>query len=174
MKRDSEEVKKELEELAPGLNRLKAKGDGFKVPANYFRKLPDEVIQQLPFSKKRDRISLWQKAEEWVAHLFQPQMRLAIAAVLILVLAGWWIFSPSLNGGEQSTPLAFEEVTANEAAAYLTENVDELDEDLLMELVSSTPSLNEFLEIELEAMEGEQLDDMVDEFFDDLEIEDLL
>lgn len=174
MKEDREEIRKELEDLAPGLSRFQNKEDGFRVPAGYFQSLPDEVIDKLGIGKKSRQKSgsLW--LEQWLSLLLQPRPALALASLLVVLIAGWWFLNRQSGESLPSETVAFEQITPREAADYLSQNLDEVDEELLLEFVSNDPSLDAFIDMELNQLEDDQLEEMVDEFFDDLEIEDLL
>ncbi len=118
----------ELNEQAPLLGSLKEKaGAGFQVPEGYFSGLENEVFRQLDAigAKRRpapapERPSLWQFLERW----WRPRTALALAGMLTLALAAWWYFRPA---AAEVDAMAANAVTAEDAEAYLFDNLMELD-----------------------------------------------
>ena len=96
MKRKNE-IREELKELSPFLLDMKDKGDGFKVPKNYFKTLPDEVlkkVQEAPEPMASDsKMSLWDECIYYIQWLFnKPQGVMTLASVAILMVAGIFFF----------------------------------------------------------------------------------
>ena len=52
MKNNKKEIQDELEELAPLLSKLK-KEEGFSFPDDYFNQLPEQILNQIDFSKNK-------------------------------------------------------------------------------------------------------------------------
>ena len=126
MKKDK--LHDELREHAPFLNELRQKGDGLRVPDEYFDNLEDDVFRQLDaigarrkpaaFAKTKQERSWWQ----WTQYLWQPRLALAAATMIAVALSGWWYFNKSAGPG---TVVA--NISAEDAEAYLLDNLLELD-----------------------------------------------
>lgn len=129
------ELNKELEELAPLLRELKAKGDGFRVPKNYFRNLPDEVLEKArqeglvaaPWPRRLLRSLEVLLRNLMLQLLARPAWALAGVAVLVLAL-GVLIFP--LTPPTQTASL--DEVPTEAIARYLNAHIEEIDESLLL------------------------------------------
>lgn len=127
----------ELNEQAPYLGSLKEKSSGgMKVPADYFAGLETEVFRQLEaIGAQRQpapgpgRPSLWQLLQS----LWQPRVALAFAGVLTLAVSAWWYFSPV----EPAAPVAAAAITADDAEAYLMDNLMELEPEQIVEVLPS-------------------------------------
>jgi len=119
----------ELHHQAPFLNELKKGQDPYRVPADYFDKLEPAVYRQLeaigatrkPATRTAGQTSFWQILQK----LWRPRVALALAGVLAVVVAAWWYFAatPAGTPGE----LAAAKITADDAEAYLLDNLMELD-----------------------------------------------
>lgn len=111
MKKDTDSLRKELEQEAPFLARLKDKPDGLSTPEGYFSQLRQDVLSRIEAEKTR---SLWP--------------RLAIAAsVVTLIGAAVFLFRPAPSAPEPAVAL-----TAEELHQYIADNIDEFDLELLL------------------------------------------
>lgn len=183
MKKD--ELHDELNEHAPFLNELRQKGDGMRVPADYFDTLNDSVFRQLDaigarrkpaaFIKTKAQRSWWQ----WMQYLWQPRFALASAVLLSLALAGWWYFSKPAE-----PEIAVAAISAEDAEAYLMDNLLELDQNQIAMILPA----DEMLHISIDAepvpadtktnkqelqLSPEDLEDLLRDMTDE-ELEDLL
>lgn len=135
MKRETQELNKELEHVAPTLMRFK-RAQMPPPPAGYFERLPEEVLRRIRAEEasgiwRRGRMvpravqhSWWSRLTDWLGW---PAAGLAFAVVLVLVLARlWWNQSP------QATPLA--EVPFAALHDYVLRHLDEFGEELLWEV----------------------------------------
>lgn len=117
MKKDAESLRKELEQEAPFLARLKDQPEGLSTPDGYFDQLRQDVLARIEAEKARPRgktRSLWP--------------RLAIAAsVVALIGAAVFLFRPAPPAPEPAAAL-----TAEEVHQYIADNIDEFDLDLLL------------------------------------------
>lgn len=126
MKKDK--LHDELNEHAPFLNELRQKGDGLRVPVDYFDKLENDVFRQLDaigarrkpaaFAKTKADRSWWQ----WMQYLWQPRFAFATVALLSLALAGWWYFGKPAQPDTVAVA-----ISAEDAEAYLLDNLLELE-----------------------------------------------
>jgi hypothetical protein len=177
MKKDKDGVRKELEGLSPLLHRLK-KGHpdmpSDQLPKGYFHRMQDKVMGQLREEERQHRSSKSSVFQwgEWLNQLFSPRLVASLATVLVLVVAGlWWMnHSDDIHAGEGD--IVWSSLSQSEVDAYVNENLDDFDLDLIVRYTEdASSSLDLFLP---EQMEEEELDQYLDEIIDDLEIEDLL
>ena len=122
------EIKDELQKLSPFLADLK-KEHNFKVPENYFKSLPDKVLDQARVTTKTPEHSPAQpswldRLAEYVLFLFQPKYAVGFATVLIVVVASIYF----MRGPDNQTDGSF-----MIASQYVEENIDEFDAEMLWE-----------------------------------------
>ncbi len=129
------ELENELQELAPLLRELKTKGDGLSVPKNYFRTLPDQVLEKArkegliatpwPIRLARSLVQVLQSLQ--FALQTRPAIVLAGLAAL-LVFVGVLFFQPT----PPTQTAGLEEVPTEAIARYLNAHIEEIDESLLL------------------------------------------
>lgn len=138
MKRDKELLDKELEDLSPYLLNLRSQDDGFRLPANYFETLEDEVFQQIDaIGARRQKRTAGSRSGFWsiIAGLWQPRLALALGTVLVAAFAAWWIWRPQpAPNAELPLAVRHEEPTPDELEAYVMENVLDFEPDQLAAL----------------------------------------
>jgi hypothetical protein len=130
------DVKKELNELSPFLADLK-KEDPFKTPKFYFDTLPDkvlekarrEVITHSASPQLEKYYSLTERINNWLSSILQPRYAVAIATVSLLIVAGWFFMKQQNKTTIESTA----DITKEEIHQYITENIHEFDENLIIE-----------------------------------------
>ncbi len=83
---EKDNTKKELQEIAPGLARLRKK-NSFSLPADYFETLPQHISQKIESQKSR-KISLFNLSP-------LPQMLITGIAALLILFAGYQFFRTS-------------------------------------------------------------------------------
>lgn len=123
---DKEEIKRELNELAPRLARIDKKNP-FGVPPYYFQGLPDRVLERV----KAQPVSWMQKVEAWLnnvfAVIFRPRYAIPASAFVLMVI----VVINFLKTGRPSSqfdiaqPLA--EISTEEISEFAMENFDEFD-----------------------------------------------
>jgi hypothetical protein len=164
--KNKDELRDELNELSPLLAKRRGMDEGFKVPKDYFRSLPDEVLKKVrpetPPIVEPQRNGL-AGLTEFLQNLFQPRYALAYASVAVLIAVGIYFF---VNQPVADAP-QIAEVETEALENYLEENIDAISTDLLEEQFAesgteSMPSL------ELEAVE-----DYLDGSLDDIDLDDL-
>ena len=155
------DIAKELRQIAPGLSELKPE-DGFTVPHNYFKELPDRVwakiAEETPVS-----VTVWNRLQDILKpryanrSLFGFYPGLAFASVLVLITAGIWYVQ--LKPAQD--PLAL--ITQAEALEYVLDNLQDFSsEDLIAAGV-----LEGWDTAELSPMSGDDLDQMMNEIIED-------
>ncbi len=166
--KNKKEIRDEIQGLSPFLWEQKGRQEGYEVPKDYFKSLPDEV-----FGKLKEQVSPQPAAREenwleWMTHvlqhLFQPRYALAFATVAVLVVAGVYFTKPN---DQPTTAVALLSELPDEALnEYVSENIDEFDEETLTELMADNID-------PLSRLEIESSDELIDELIDDLSEEDL-
>lgn len=170
---NKDEIRKELEELSPFLSKMEKKKGGFEVPANYFKQLPDLIMDRIqeeetPSYSVAPTTNWLDQIIERIQLLLQPQYAMALASVAILIVASIFFFGQNDNL-TNATTLA--EVSDDEISSYVMNNVEEFEMDLLMEVMDE-----EVLEAETEnepSGDENYLDDIIDDLSDE-ELEELM
>ena len=121
------EINDELKKLSPFLSDIK-KEKVFKVPENYFKSLPDKVLEQVQVTTKttesKTQTSWLDRLIENIAFLFQPKFAVGFATALVLVVAAVYFFQKPTNFSE-----------SYQISQYVEENIDEFDVEMLWEAV---------------------------------------
>ena len=123
------EIRDELKKLSPFLSDIK-KENSFKVPQNYFKSLPEKVLEQVQpttntSEKKTTQVGWMERLMENIALLFQPKFAVGFATATILVIAAlYFVQKPTdqIDGSYNSI-----------ASQYVSENIDEFDIEMLWE-----------------------------------------
>ncbi len=162
------EIKDELKKLSPFLSDIK-KEDSFKVPKNYFKSLPDKILEQVRVTTETSEKSITQanwldRLFEYISVLFQPKYAVGLATAMILVVASVYYSQKPDNSIEGPYQLVRQ---------YIEDNIDEFDAEMLWEASVYEPG---------EVANHENIDDYyLDEYFeeiiddiDDSELEKLL
>lgn len=176
MEKNKKEIQEELKSLAPSLAKLK-KEEVLDVPENYFNQLPDQILSQIDFSKNNtftEAIEV-EKSENWLNALigklelfFQPKIRVGFGMVMLLLVSVYFFVEKNQIPEDNIAGLTEEEVEA-----YVLENIDDFEEEMLFEFAAET-SDNGLQEIEIGEEELENyLEEIVDEL-DESELEELL
>ena len=171
--KNRDEIKDELEGLSPFLWKQKEKPDGFEVPKDYFKSLPDEVLKKMNVGQKVEhtpKINWWENLMEYFQPLFQPKYTLAIASFTLLMVAG--IFYMKNDSTEPHTQQLLAEAILDQVPDdilqdYISNNIDDFDESILKE------ELTENSEDPLPEFEINDPDELMDELIDELDISEL-
>ena len=157
MKR-KDEIKAELEEIAPFLATLKDKKDGFKLPNHHLEQMQNQIFDLLNFQAPnltaRKKINIWDYA--W----FKP----AVAAVFVGIVATsifFWNNNSSLN----KTKMA--DMSNAEMDSYIADNIDDFDVELF---IKNNPDL---LDETFKDLNAEDIHQYLHESIDDLDIDDI-
>jgi len=161
---NKKDIKDELKGLSPLLSGIK-KDNAFKVPKDYFKSLPDKVLEQVQVTKNitekaTDQPSWLNRLIENIAVLFQPKYAVGFATALILIVAAVYI---NQNSGDQLNDSNLF------VSQYIEENIDDFDAELLWE--ASVFENDD--ELEDDTGSDEFFDELIDELNDD-ELEMLL
>jgi len=161
------EIKDELKGLSPFLSEIK-KENAFKVPKDYFKTLPDDVLKQVQVTSNTTEQSTTQSSWlDWlienIAVLFQPKYAVGFATALILIVASVYFFQNPTDDLDGSAQLS----------EYVEENIDEFDVEMLWEASVFEGDENYIDETENDAGFEEDLEELINDL-DDNELEMLL
>ena len=157
MKKDSDDLRKELEKEAPFLAGLKEKPDGFTVPEGYFNQLQQAVLSKVAAERNpapRKVVWLW------------PRFAAAASVVAATGLA-IFLFLPD----KPATDLDSTALSAEEVHQYITQNIDDFELDLIIRFAAADETTGGLFE-------GADLDDpqiqqYMEELLDDIDLETL-
>lgn len=170
--KNNEAIKKELEELSPLLSKIKAQESKMEVPENYFDALPDQIWEQIKLMPQPERakpsISWWAKLQAGMQNLWQPRLAVGLATFAVLIVAGIYFLQPN------DTTDPFDQLTAEEVTAYMSQNVEEFDAAMLVDAMGDNVNVGILSSSDFDDAEIEQLLNKVIEEMDEASIEDLL
>lgn len=163
------EIKEELKEHSPFLSKLKEEELPFKVPDRYFQNLQAEVLRQVKAEEapaKAQKIWLEQLLEQ-IKWWLQPRPALALASMVLLVAVGLNFLS---NNSTATSDFSLADLSEEEIRNYVSDNLDEFDLDLILQVNASDPEweLNPTLDLK-----DAELEQYLDEIIDEIEEEDL-
>jgi hypothetical protein len=166
------EIKEELKNLSPMLSQLKEQDDPFKVPQGYFKQFQEAMLEQLkePERNTDKAPTPWslQNLLDQLTWLFQPRMALALSSVLILLIAGWFLFNK--NTSVQSQELNFAALSVEEIQQYIDSNLDDFDEETVKQIAQDDQNIQM---IPRNGIETEELNRYLDGMMEELDPEDL-
>ena len=166
-----DEIKEELREHSPFLFKMKEKEEAFKVPVDYFKSLPDEVLSRVNVESPERLNSiptLWDQFLQHIQWLMQPRPVMAIASIALLIAVGVALLRPGATEADSSVQWA--DISAEEINQYVSSNIEEFDTDLLLQHSALDPDWELNPELDLDE---EELDLLIDEIIDDLLLEDI-
>lgn len=138
-----ESIDDELKELSPFLRDLRTSDSGLRVPKDYFDNLEASVFQRLEREGDLSRAAILEHPAKPTKPLYPWRFSIipyAAAAALALLAAAYWYFG--IHNIDTSAPLseiASPPVSADDAAFYLAENIEEFDTEQLALLVETFP-----------------------------------
>lgn len=127
MKKEEDNIRKELEDLAPRLADLRGEPEGFRPPPGYFDALPDELMARLAQATGKPPTLKWRRS------LFVRFRYVAAAAATILLLLAVWLSHPPDDPAGAVARADLASVSEEELAAYVYHNIDAFDLDLFVE-----------------------------------------
>ena len=174
MKKNTDNLKDELRGLSPFLWEQKRQPEGYKVPGDYFRSLADEIIKRPELKPARrqtqpEKSTWW---ETWAAALHslrQPRYALAFATVALLLVAGIYYCPPPVATSSLMTKVTLDEVPGEVLEGYISENIDEFEEELLSEELTRSTNNAALPKPELHLTD----DELIDELIQNLNIDDI-
>ena len=168
-----EEIREELEQLSPLLAKMKEEDPGFRVPENYFQQLPDEIMARMEQEKSQEaspsiQASWWDQFLHSLQFLLQPRYAMALAAILLLIVAGIWWLRPTET--VYTGDIAWNKVSSEEITNYIANNIQDFEAELLFK---ATPGLDQQSILHGTDIDNATLDNYLEDIIDDLEVEDL-
>ncbi len=174
MKKTDKDIKKELEEIAPSLAKLKDTGPDFTVPKDYFQNLTDDILSKIgreaaTGSKQEKRPpGLWEQISAWMATLFKPQFAMGLAAGVLLMIAAFFVFQTEISNKESVVVQG--DLTEAEIADYVALHIDDFDAELLIGLFDDLDDPAIYPSIELE---DQELEEAVEDVLNEMDLQDL-
>jgi hypothetical protein len=175
--KDRDELREELKEMSPFLLYMKRKNEGFKVPKDYFRILPDELLERVRQEAKPvpARRSWLEQFAGFFQSLLQPRYAVALVTVAVLLAAGIFLLKPD-TPPTANLPLVnvtLDDISDETLQAYIYENIRYIDKNLILEThfagLESLPLQQVAPKPSVDEMEKYLEDDL-----DNLDLEDLL
>lgn len=175
------EIREELKKLSPFLLDMKDKGEGFKVPKNYFKSLPDEVLKQIQETPNpvvaKPKMNLLDECIFYIKWLMKPQRAMVLAAAVVLIIAGVFLFNDGAVSDEntlvsEETTIQLEELSMEELEAYVHNNIEEFGEEIFVEAGESLEKDPLIFDFDAEADDA-IINDLLDEM-DLSDFEDIL
>lgn len=168
MKDIKKEIQEELKNLAPSLSKMEKK-NRVEVPENYFKELPDQILSQLDFPKvttedKTVDIGWRELLMEKISLFFQPRIAMGFAMVTLLMFSFYF-----LTKNATTTAIPFAEISEDEMEAYVKENIEDFEEDMIFDFVAE----NEANNFDGLGIGEEDLDEYMNDIIEDLDDEDL-
>ena len=168
--KNKKEVKEELQHLSPFLSDLK-KENPFKVPQQYFEQLPDELMNRV----RKDRLRSSDKTKvSWLdqflnelVRIFSPRLVAGFATCVLLLAAGFFFLRQEQNPAEQEFLAG---VSNEEIQQYLSDNIDDIDDEMLIEMSLSHHNVDVLGPIDLKE---EEMEEFIEDFMDDIDDETL-
>ena len=122
---EKENIQKELEELAPELSQVK-KENLFEVPADYFQKLPGELMAKL---QSEPQANWWDTLDNqiqlWLDKWLKPQFAMpAFASMVVLIMAAHLLIVPPGSVTEPTTLAGISDAVLED---YVYDYSDEFD-----------------------------------------------
>lgn len=128
------EFEDELREISPFLADLKKSKEGeepFRTPKFYFDTLADKVMEKAIVKpvippQYSVRPSFIEMAQKWVASIMQPRYAIGFATVALLAVGGWFFIQKNQQNVDSFA-------SNEEIHQYITDNIDDFDDALLLE-----------------------------------------
>ncbi len=170
---EKDNIRDELKLLAPKLTSLHGKNEGFSVPKDYFKNLPDELIERIRQDMPdQPEVHWYDKLLNLSSTFIKPRYALALAAVLVLITVGIW-FLTNPGATQTAAPLVqIEEISDEALFTYVSDNIRDFDRDLLV-----SQSVKEGEEVkplqQITKPSTEEMEQYLDGIIDDLDMDDL-
>lgn len=157
MKKDTDALRKELEQEAPLLAHLKDEPDGLSVPDGYFARLREDVMRRIAEEKTTP-----------VRKLPRVWYRLAAAAsVILLASVAFFLFRPGKPAPQEEQAA----ITAEELHEYIFGNIDDFELDILIRFAGNDTGHSGWFDGA--NPDDPELQKYMDELLDDIDLETL-
>ncbi len=172
-------IQEELEELSPLLASLKKEEKQWEdVPVNYFDNLEDEVWNKITPPQKEVNTATTHSASwpdqiiVFIQSLFQPSYALALASVVVLIAAFFWLQTNTSENSDQmadGSEIEIQELALEDIQMYVDANIDDIEESDLYEILDENVTLDGLFQ----NSEDADLDEYLDELLEDTDLETL-
>ena len=174
-KKEPEGIRKELEDLAPGLAQLKANEKLPDIPVHYFEELPDQVFQRIRAAQAapahRHEGRWWPQLWQLIRQVFaQPAYAVGLAGLALVVIALGVLHRAHNSAAGDAVALSDEDILK-----YIDYHIDDFDLGLLMEGDDQGYLEEEEAALPAEdSLEQGDLEDYLEELLDEVGLEELL
>jgi len=158
---NKDNIQEELTEIAPFLAGLK-KESSFEIPKDYFKELPDAILQQVLEEPSKSSVKSPALFEQFILALqwlINPPRLAGLATVLLLV--GGIFFMVNQNPTTAEIAISEDEINS-----YIVANIEDFEEDLILEFTEENDFSNLFQDID-----DEDLDKYLESELDDLDVD---
>ncbi len=154
--KNNKDIQDELKGIAPLLSNMDKNEEGYQVPHLYFETLQNKVMNKIAEQPAQESV-----LNRFLKSILQAKYALAIAGVLALLMVGTFVINPENTNNTASLA----SISTEELAAYLDDNIDDMELDVLLENTETTLDFSDGMNFDLDEME-----DYIDnEFFDELD-----
>lgn len=171
--KERDKILEELKGLSGKLANMQGTGDGYSVPKDYFKKLPDEVLGRIRReSRVAEKINWKERLESLLYSFSQPRYVMVLATAIILVVAG--IFLLNREPVTIESPIAIvqiENISDEALFSYVSDNIREFDREMLVNHSKTESNMKALQQITKPS--AEEMDQYLDDILDDIELEDL-
>lgn len=172
--KNKDEWREELDGFSPFLKKMKDRDEGFKVPPDYFKSLPDEVMKKAAPERPANRT--WADAlAALVQRYWQPGYALALATAAVLVVAAVCMLNKDKKT-EAPWPVAqalLNEIPDETLQHYISDNIGDFDKALILETHFAGKEAGLVPKFDPVPSDGE-LDQYLDEIIEAIDLDDLL
>ena len=148
--KDQDDFDKELNDLPPFLKKMKGEDNPFSTPKHYFNGLGEHLLSKMKEEEaltrktevrpKTSHISFWDRVKSLV---FQPMFGMSLAGCAVVVfMISYLQQQVESETYEMSSDALLAELSIEEIDAYVYENIDEFDEDILIGELENDEDLN--------------------------------
>ena len=161
------EIRQELEEIAPLLKDIQIDKNGFRVPENYFTQLQDDVMHRVNSVPEAaiSAPSFLQKMLRDSAHtinwLLQPRYVLRVAGLGLVLALGIYLFFLKSATSEKEY---LANITPAEVTEYVNQHIDEFELDDMIEVSEIDPSSFSPVAGSSDEFPEEYINDIIDDF----------
>ena len=172
--KNKDELRDELNELSPFLAKHEHKDLGFRVPKDYFKSLPDEVMKLIREEAAPAKRSWLDDLTVLLQGLFQPRYALVLASVAVLVVAAVYVFKQQQPLGivRPIAHIELKDISDEALFTYVSNNINDFDKDLIIETQGFEQQEKPLQKITPKP-DLQELEQYIDDNLDDIDLNDL-
>jgi hypothetical protein len=171
--KEHDKIMEELSGVSEKLTQLKGAKEGFTVPKNYFKSLPDEVIGKIKAEQAPAQTETgWvEKVKSILFGLIQPKPAFALATLLILVaMATVLFFRQDSSRVMASADSQIQEIPDEALFTFVSNNIGDYDP----ELISTSKESNSGKELhKISEPSTEEMEQYLYESLEDIDIDEI-